>query len=215
MQSEWATVKRHSSEDIFGIQITSNHPLQLSKAIDIIDSHLTVDFVDLNLGCPVEGICARGYGSALMERRAKLREMVLGSVIYPTPITIKLRTGVRDKTLLAHKLVPEFEEWGVQGVTLHGRTKEQRYAREADWGYIKDCGKLITKPFYFGNGDCFSSEDYEKMKEGVDGVMIGRGALIKPWVFTEIKEGKVWDITSTERLEILKKYANYGVFRVI
>lgn len=64
----------------------------------------------------------------------------------------------------------------------------------------------------FGGGDAFSSQDYwEKMESGVDGVMIARGALIKPWIFTEVKERREWDISARERMEGIRKYAEYGL----
>lgn len=105
------------------------------------------------------------------------------------------------------------------GITLHGRSKEQRYSKLANWDYIAECSTLIDRskeryPFFFGNGDMFCPEDYAKILNEnltVDGVMIGRGALIKPWIFTEIKNHSLWDITANERLEILQKYANYGM----
>ncbi len=101
-------------------------------------------------------------------------------------------------------------------MTLHGRSRQQRYAKLADWGYIKECADVlrntcsdagIPAPPIFGNGDCFSAQSYyeEMENSGVDGVMVARGALIKPWIFTEIKERREWDISATERLEGFRK----------
>jgi len=105
---------------------------------------------------------------------------------------------------------------------LHGRTRQQRYQKLADWDYIKECvaavrakeadSNLPPIPI-FGGGDAFSSQDYwEKVEySGVDGVMVARGALIKPWIFTEIKERREWDISSKERLELIRRFAEYGL----
>lgn len=84
----------------------------------------------------------------------------------------------------------------------------------ADYEYIEQSAKLATKIPVFGNGDILSYEDYveaRKTAPSISGVMIGRGALVKPWIFQEIKDGKPWDPSSGERLDILKKYVNYGL----
>lgn len=99
-------------------------------------------------------------------------------------------------------------------ITIHGRSKEQRYTKTADWQYIKTVAQAAAPLPVLGNGDILSYDDYKKAMEKVPeltGIMIGRGALIKPWIFTEIKEQKLWDISSSERFEILKKYTNYGL----
>lgn len=85
-----------------------------------------------------------------------------------------------------------------------------------NWAYIKECvetlhasaeEKGLPAPPMFGNGDCFSAQQYYEEMEasGVDGIMVARGALIKPWIFTEIKERREWDISATERLEGIRK----------
>lgn len=132
---------------------------------------------------------------------------------------MKIRTGVKEKAPFAHKMIPLFQDWGVAGITLHGRSKEQRYSRSADWDYIEQCSKLIDRstesyPFFFGNGDAFVPEEYNRIlstSSTIDGMMVGRGALIKPWIFTELKNGQLWDISANERLDILKTYANLGM----
>lgn len=99
---------------------------------------------------------------------------------------------------------------------LHGRSRQQRYSKLADWAYIKECATTLRESLsdaglppvpMFGNGDCFSAQQYYEEKEGagVDGVMVARGALIKPWIFTEIQERREWDISATERLEGIRK----------
>lgn len=99
-------------------------------------------------------------------------------------------------------------------MTIHGRSREQRYTKLADWNYIRTVAQAAAPLPVLGNGDILSYEDYKTAKEiapELTGVMIGRGALIKPWIFTEIKEQKLWDISSAERFDILKKYTNYGL----
>jgi len=97
---------------------------------------------------------------------------------------------------------------------VHGRSREQRYTKNADWKYIEQCAQLGAPLPVFGNGDVLSYEDYQQAltsSPSVAGIMIGRGALIKPWIFTEVKEQRHWDISSSERFDILKKYVNYGL----
>jgi hypothetical protein len=102
---------------------------------------------------------------------------------------------------------------------LHGRSRQQRYSKLADWAYIKQCATTLRESLsdvglpkvpMFGNGDCFSAQQYYEEMEGagVDGVMVARGALIKPWIFTEIKERREWDISATERLEGIRKVSH-------
>lgn len=110
--------------------------------------------------------------------------------------------------------IPKFRDWGASLVTVHGRSKEQRYTKNADWEYIRKCAETVTPFPVIGNGDILNYEDYKTVRENypeLAGIMIGRGALIKPWIFTEIKEQKLWDISSRERLDVLKKYVNYGL----
>lgn len=128
------------------------------------------------------------------------------------PFTVKIRTGVTMARKTAHTLLPLFQSYGASLVTLHGRSKEQRYAKRADWEYISECAKLADPMPLFGNGDVLGWEDYySSLDKGVSGVMIGRGALIKPWLFKEIKERKVYDISATERLDIMKEFTRCGL----
>lgn len=144
-------------------------------------------------------------------------------MLTPVPLTVKFRTGVAHNKPNAHKLIPKFAtEWGASAMTLHGRSRQQRYSKMANWDYVRECVDVLrescaeanmpTVPIY-GNGDCFSAQSYyeEKERSGVDGVMVARGALIKPWIFTEIAERREWDISATERLEGIRKFAEYGL----
>lgn len=191
----------------------------LARAGEIISEFLNVDFVDLNLGCPIDGVVKQGAGaaftntgSALLTRPSKLDNIVtsLNHCLNDIPLTIKIRTGLLEKKRVAHQIVAK--EWDLAAITLHGRSQQARYSKLADWEYIGECGKSSRVPF-FGNGDIYTQSDYyEKLDiSGVSGCMIGRGALQKPWLFTEIKEKRIWDITSTERLDILKDFCNYGM----
>uniref|UniRef100_A0A2K6CQX3 tRNA-dihydrouridine(47) synthase [NAD(P)(+)] n=1 Tax=Macaca nemestrina TaxID=9545 RepID=A0A2K6CQX3_MACNE len=146
-----------------------------------------------------------------LDIRGKLYLAPLTTVL-DVPLTVKIRTGVQERVNLAHRLLPELRDWGVALVTLHGRSREQRYTKLADWQYIEECVKAASPMPLFGNGDILSFEDANRaMQTGVAGIMIARGALLKPWLFTEIKEQRHWDISSSERLDILQDFTNYGL----
>lgn len=213
---EWALAKRHVSEDIFGVQLCSNSPQLLTYATQLVRDHCAVDFVDLNLGCPIELIYGQGAGSALIRRHNILEVMVrsCSHLLGDIPFTVKTRTGIYATKSVAHELVPKFEQWGAAAVTIHGRSREQRYTRSANWEYIEQCAAAARAMPVFGNGDVLSYNDYEKAREtapSVAGVMIGRGALIKPWLFKEIKEQRHWDPSGPERFDILRRFTNYGL----
>ncbi|MPC24596.1 tRNA-dihydrouridine(47) synthase [NAD(P)(+)]-like [Portunus trituberculatus] len=156
----------------------------------------------------------QGGGSALMRRQGCLEQMVRGmKQVLSRPLTLKMRTAVYRDTKVAHDLVQRAKLWDVSMVTIHGRSKEQRYLKLADWDYVGQCAVAAQPMPVFGNGDVLSYEDYNAClnNTGVAGIMIARGALIKPWVFQEIKEQRHWDISSSERLDMLRDFTNFGL----
>ncbi|SPP85936.1 tRNA-dihydrouridine(47) synthase [NAD(P)(+)]-like [Drosophila guanche] len=213
---EWALTKRHESEDIFGVQLCGNNPNVITQAAQVLQETAKVDYIDLNIGCPIDLIYQQGGGSALM-RRTNILELVVrscASLSEQLPFTVKMRTGIYADKSVAHELVPLVEEWGASAVTLHGRSREQRYTKHANWEYIEQCAATAKQMPVIGNGDILSFEDYMERRAlapHVSSVMIGRGALIKPWIFQEIKEKKAWSPTSTQRFEMLRRYCNYGL----
>uniref|UniRef100_A0A8C4KKM9 tRNA-dihydrouridine(47) synthase [NAD(P)(+)] n=1 Tax=Dromaius novaehollandiae TaxID=8790 RepID=A0A8C4KKM9_DRONO len=211
--SEWALLKRHHTEDVFGVQLEGAFPDTMTKCAELLNQTIEVDFVDINVGCPIDLVYKKGGGCALMTRSNKFEQIVRGmNSVLDVPLTVKIRTGVQEKINVAHKIIPKIREWGASMVTLHGRSREQRYTKVADWDYIAECAKIACPMPLFGNGDILSYEDANRaMQMGVSGVMIARGALIKPWIFTEIKEQRHWDISSSERFDILKDFTNYGL----
>eukprot|EP01080_Neovahlkampfia_damariscottae_P004969 gene4969-8563_t len=212
-RSELSLLRRHKSEDIFGIQVAGSSPSEMIKLAEFVNNELKVDFVDINCGCPIDAMCSKGMGSGLMERQAKLQNICRGmKQVLNVPLTVKMRTGMATTKPFAHQLFPALEKCGVDALTLHGRSKKQRYTKLSDWDYIEQCAKTVNIPV-IGNGDILSFEDFDNhlKNSSVDGMMIGRGALIKPWIFKEIKERKHYDISSSERLDILKDFVNYGI----
>lgn len=226
--SEWALMKRHPSEDVFGVQLAAGYPDLFVRACELIESHATVDFVDMNLGCPLDLICNKGSGACLMLRDKRLEDIVRGMTSTLTaPITIKMRTGWDTDNPVAHRLAGKINAWGapaknVAAIMVHGRSRLQRYSKLADWDYVHRRVALEHPGIpVIGNGDLFSYVDYErKVLAPIDDAeasglsscaMLGRGALIKPWLATEIKERRHWDISATERLDILKDFVGFGL----
>jgi tRNA-dihydrouridine synthase 3 len=129
---------------------------------------------------------------------------------------VAVSQGWNDEQINCQELIPSIVRSGISSITLHGRTRQQRYTRKADYSYIKQTAKVASKynmPVV-ANGDIFSYRDYQDLinpESHVAAVMVGRAAIIKPWIFTEIKEQKDWDISATERLDMLKQYVQFGL----
>ena len=254
MSAGAATVSVRPDRDMrFGAQIAANKPWQALKATEILSQlcpHLRV--IDLNCGCPIDLVYRQGAGSALLDSPAKLEKMIRGmnAVSQDTPITVKIRMGTKDNKPTAHRLIDrlifgEQETWGKQGnhsgtaaITLHGRSRQQRYTKSADWEYMSHCAAIVKryrarnddlsdtikasddrwqppngKVYFIGNGDCYSHVDYNAAlaNSKVDAVMIARGALIKPWIFEEIQQGQYLDKSATERLAMIEQFVRNGL----
>lgn len=238
----------------FGAQISASAHWVATKAADVLGRfcpHLRL--IDLNCGCPIDMVFKSGGGSALLENHAKLERMIRGmnAVSGEIPITAKIRMGVKTSRPTAAQVVNRLafgsretrDRLGAPGcaaVTLHGRSREQRYTRRADWGYIGECAALVRsynaesdaladtasepdpstlantrggRMYFLGNGDCYSHEEYRAHidEARVDSVMIGRGALVKPWLFEEIEKGQYLDKSASERLRYVERFVRYGL----
>ncbi|KAL3580731.1 hypothetical protein D5086_018566 [Populus alba] len=214
--SEWALLRRHSSEDLFGVQICGAYPDTVTRTVELIDQECTVDFIDINMGCPIDIVVNKGAGSSLLTKPMRMKSIIEAtSGTVEKPITVKVRTGYFEGKNRIDSLIVDIGKWGASAVTIHGRTRQQRYSKLADWDYIYQCARKAPDSLQvLGNGDVFSYVDWNNHKSDcpeLSSCMIARGALIKPWIFTEIKEQRHWDISSGERLNILKDYVRSGL----
>ena len=148
------------------------------------------DIVDINMGCPAPKIVKNGDGSKLL-LDLKLAEEIISEVVKSSkvPVTVKFRKGWNNENIVACDLAQIAEKSGASAITIHGRTRQEFYSGNADWEIIKKVKNSVNIPV-IGNGDVKSPEDAKKMFEqtGVDGIMIGRGTLGKPWIFKQVAD---------------------------
>lgn len=231
---EWALPKAHVSEyPGFGVQIASSKLWSAAKASEAIYENTNhVSELNLNCGCPIDLLYRQGQGSALLDQPPRLLRLVkaMNASSGDIPVTIKIRTGVKENKNTAKQLVDRvLSETQVAAITLHGRSRQQRYSKEADWAYILEVGKVVkdwnakreedkdasdTTPTWFvGNGDVYSHEDWYNHvnTEGIDSVMVARGALIKPWIFEEVEAQQYLDKSSSERLDMLGNFSKFAI----
>jgi tRNA-dihydrouridine synthase 3 len=230
--SEWALLRRHPDEDCFGVQLAGGFPDVMAAATQLISEQCSVDFIDCNFGCPIDLVCGKGAGASCLRKPSRVGEIVksMSTVAPNVPITLKMRKGYGEEPI-AHTIIPKLKEWGAVAATLHGRTREQRYSKLADWSYINQCAAMAqeTGVQLVGNGDIYSWQDHYKRLEdsrysplgnynnegegegGLATTYIARGALIKPWLFTEIKQRQDWDISASERLDLYKQFCSLGL----
>ncbi|SHG02026.1 tRNA-U20-dihydrouridine synthase [Fodinibius roseus] len=177
----------NEEERPFGVQIFGGREVAMGGAAQIAESN-NPDVVDINFGCPVYKIVKKGAGCACL-KDMELMERMAGSVIDAVenkPVTVKTRLGWDDRTIRIREVALMLQDLGVKALTVHARTRNQKYKGNARWEWLK---KLKNTPGLeipiIGNGDVTSPEDAKRMfaETGVDGVMIGRGAIGNPWIF--------------------------------
>jgi nifR3 family TIM-barrel protein len=171
------------------IQLFGDTAKVLAEASKIVED-TGVDFVDINMGCPVPKVTKKGGGSAWLSRPSELGAMLaeIRSAIK-IPLTIKIRTGWDHQSINAKEVVRIAAEEGVEWVAIHGRTRTQGYSGHADWSIIREVAQESKIPI-IGNGDIVSGPlaAARLLESGCAGVMIGRGALKNPWIFQEAVE---------------------------
>ena len=167
------------------------------------------DILDINMGCPVPKIVGNGEGSALM-KNPRLSEEIITKVsrALKKPLTVKFRKGFDDDHVNAVEIAKIAEASGAAAVAIHGRTREQYYSGKADWEIIRQVKEAVSIPV-IGNGDVDSPEKARALLDatGCDGVMIGRAARGKPWIFHRVSEylktGKLPDKPSREEIKAM------------
>lgn len=172
-------------EKPLSLQIFGGDKETLVEAAKVVDERTNADIIDINMGCPVPKVTKCDAGARWLLDPPKVEEMVSAVVAaVKKPVTVKMRIGWdSDHIFFAVENAKRVESAGGAAVSVHGRTREQLYTGKADWNIIKEVKSAVSIPV-IGNGDVVTPEDAKSMLDltGVDGVMIGRGALGNPWM---------------------------------
>ena len=210
-QGEYALIRRAPDEPCFAVQLCGNQPDEMAWAAALVESR-GADFIDINLGCPIDHFTRKGLGAALGRQPTKVRRIVEAMCkAVQVPVTVKIRLGWNADTLNYMTLAQAAVDGGASAIFVHGRTREARYRNPANWESIAEIAAGVPVPV-IGNGDLlFAHECHERLaSSGCTAVMTARGALTKPWLFAELTRG-YWDITAEERLTIYRRYVTLAL----
>ena len=192
-------------EPPLAVQLFGSDPEVLARAAATAES-MGADAIDINMGCPAKKVIGTGAGVLLMRFPEKARKILLHvRKEVKGPLTIKIRAGWDKENINAVEISKIAEDCGVDGVTLHPRTKVQGFSGRADWSLIGALKKAISIPV-IGNGDVTTPALAKQMRKetGCDGVMIGRGALGNPWIFSQDRTESFPSLT--ERREAIRHH---------
>ncbi len=195
-------------------QIFGKDPKIMAEAAKIICKISSPDGIDINMGCPMQKVTKNWHGAALMKDPAlatKIVREVKGAVSAPVSVKMRLGWAKPDEIL---SFAPIIAKAGADLISIHGRTKKQGYAGNADWEMIARVKKILSIPV-LANGGIFTSEDVHKCLKttGADGVLIARGALGNPWIFSDTTptlEERIKIILEHAALQV-KHYGDYGL----
>ena len=209
------------SQRPIGLQLFGSDPDVMAQAAKIAEEK-NPDFIDINMGCPAPKVLSSGGGSALM-KNLPLAEKIVSAVVKSVdlPVSVKMRTGFYKDEFTAAELAKRCEAAGASFITVHGRTREQMYTPPADLSAIAAVKTAVNIPVV-GNGDIYTKTDAENMysRTGCDFIMIGRGALGRPWIFAEINSAlydeklsrKHANLTFEDKSNIIDLFNTSGIF---
>ncbi len=187
-EATWQLVDTGGETGRVGIQIFGSDPEHMATAARLLNKQHK-DVLDLNFGCPAKKVVKKCGGSALLADLPLLGKIVQDVMdVCEVPVTAKIRTGWDGASVNYREVGLLLQEAGVPWVTLHGRTRAQKYSGEANWDNIADLVETLDIPV-IGNGDVIDGETYERMTRHTrcHGVMIGRGAIGNPWIFARMR----------------------------
>ncbi len=169
------------------VQIFGSDPITMAECVHTV-MEFSPEIIDINMGCPAPKIAGNGGGASLM-RNPQLAESIIRAVVKesPVPVTVKIRSGWDETSVNAVEMAKRAENAGASAITVHGRTRKQMYAPPVNVNIIAEVKKNVSVPV-IGNGDITDGQSAALMLENTncDLIMIGRGALGAPWVFSHI-----------------------------
>ncbi len=183
------------------IQIFGGDPAVMAEAARIVE-RMGADIVDINMGCPVPKIAKHHAGCSLMREPEHAATIVRAMTeAVHIPVTVKMRAGWNEQQVNAPMLARMVEDAGAAAVAVHGRTAAQSYSGESDWDLIRTVAGAVSIPVW-GSGDCVAPEHVaDRLQDGrLGGVLIGRGALRNPWIFSQAADARVGSTSRTVSL---------------
>lgn len=203
------------------IQIYGREPDAMVEAAKIVEK-AHPDILDINFGCPVKKVAAKGAGAGMLRNPEKMLAITKAVVdAVDIPVTVKTRLGWDCENKIITDLAPRLQECGIKALTIHGRTRSQMYTGDADWTLI---GEVKADPRMeipiIGNGDIKTAQQAKNAFDvyGVDGVMMGRASFGAPWIFREVSEfintGKVPAISNKEKFALLRRQIRESIDRI-
>jgi len=211
-RSEFALIRRAPDEPCFGVQLSGNRPEELTWASGLVEER-GASFVDLNLGCPIDRFTRLGLGASLGRQPGRVRRLVEAMKIGATriPVTVKIRLGWDDEHRNYLDVARAAVDGGADAIVVHGRTRDARYRRAADWDAVGEVTRAVPVPV-IGNGDILFPHEIDagRQRAGCAAVMAARGVLIKPWLFREMTDGYL-DLSGEQRLAIYRRYVELAL----
>ena len=201
-----------------GIQIFGADEDELLRCLEVVEQ-AQPDFIDINWGCPVRKVAGKGAGSGILQDIPKMLRITDSMVKHAhLPVTVKTRIGYSADSMMITDFCEALQDTGIAALSIHGRTKNQMYSGTADWtmiGAVKNNPRMHIP--IFGNGDIVSAAQAVESKNryGVDGILIGRGAIGNPWIFEQCQRAfrgePEREITVSERVEVCRRHLQAAI----
>lgn len=207
----WETAQFDPDERPVSVQLYGRDPQRLAEAARVVEA-MGATFCDINMGCPSKSVCAHSGGSSLLKEPALVRQIVAAvRAAIAIPLTVKMRSGFDSRTRNATEIAWICQEEGAEAVTVHWRTREDRYGGVRAVDKIAEVKARLSVPV-IGNGDVVDVPSALAMfaETGCDGVMIGRGAMRNPWLLLQVSQAirgePVLTVGSDQRRAVLLGY---------
>ena len=206
------------SQRPIGIQIFGADEGELLQCLEVVEE-AKPDFIDINWGCPVRKVAGKGAGSGILQDIPKMLRITASMVKHAhLPVTVKTRIGYSADSMMITDCAEALQDTGIAALSIHGRTKTQMYSGTADWSVI---GEVKNNPRMhipiFGNGDITSATQAidNKKRYGVDGILIGRGAIGNPWIFEQCRRvfngEEEREVSVGERVEVCRRHLHAAI----